>query len=227
MKAIGYVRVSSDGQEDNNSFLHQRQEIENYCRKNNIEMAGIIEEVGSGTGGYEKKRPEFAKLLTKVIEKGEADMLITLNMTRFARSTKDALVVHDRLVAAGKHLILLEQKGDTSTPEGRLFFTMLAGFAEYERALIRERMSSGKNIKRATGGYIHGRPGYGFRSQKGMLVSQPTEGLVISEIVELRKQGNGYLKIANTLNKWGRKTKEGKPFQATTVMRILKRCEVA
>jgi DNA invertase Pin-like site-specific DNA recombinase len=98
--------------------------------------------------GTKSSRPE----LDKVREQLRAgDSLVITRMDRLGRSAKDLLNIVGELQDRGVALTILEQSIDTSTPEGKLFFTMVAGFAEFEHSIMKARTIDGLAAARARG----------------------------------------------------------------------------
>lgn len=141
----GYARVSSKEQDltIQNEQLHQA----------NCDF--IYEEKASGRTQH--NRPMFQALLERV---QPGDTIIVTKLDRFARSTKDALSVIERLNRIGVGLIILNLGGDqvdTTSPIGKLIVTVLAGIAEFEADMIQERQREGIQLAKERGLY-HGRP---------------------------------------------------------------------
>jgi site-specific DNA recombinase len=105
MKLVGYVRVSTDGQEDNTSLASQQERIECYCKAFDHELVKVFVEVGSGKDM--KNRPEFNKAMEMV--KNDADGIVSLKLDRIARNCRDVLtLVEDVLQPNNKALVLLD-----------------------------------------------------------------------------------------------------------------------
>ena len=98
--------------------------------------------------GTKASRPELDKALGHL---REGDVLVITRLDRLGRSTKDLLTIVGDLEAKGVQLEVLEQSIDTSSAEGRLFFVMVAAFAEFERDIMRSRTMDGLAAARARG----------------------------------------------------------------------------
>ena len=134
MSKIGYARVSTS---DQNLDLQLDELEKGGCTK-------IFQEKASSV----KKRPEFEKCLDYL---REGDTLVVWKLDRLGRTTKKLLELIDDLRDRGINLQILTLGVDTSTAAGRLFFTMMAGLAEMERELIRERTKAGLQAARNRG----------------------------------------------------------------------------
>ena len=134
----GYCRVSSKGQEDNNSLEQQQQEIlEKYP------TAKIIEEQYTGKT---TDRPKFNELIAD-LKKG--DILVITKLDRFARSTQQGLDTVNELLAKGVSVHVLNVGFMDNTPASELIRTIFLAFAQFERAMIVERTQEGKAIAKA------------------------------------------------------------------------------
>ena len=144
MTVYGYARVSTKGQD----LEAQIQALEGE------KVDVIYQEKFTGT---KKERPEFTKLL-EVLKKG--DKIVVTKLDRFARSTIDALTTINLLNDKGIDLLVLDMGGekiDTSTASGKLLFTIMSGFAEFEREMIIQHTQEGKAIAKQNPNYREGR----------------------------------------------------------------------
>ncbi|KWR81188.1 resolvase [Cupriavidus sp. SHE] len=125
---VGYARVST-------------QEQETHAQTDALQEAGvgfIFSEKRSG--GSMSKRPVLEEMLTKI---GPGDTVVVYKLDRIARSLKDLLIIIERIEAAGAEFRSLTEMIDTRSPAGRMIFQIVGAFAEFERALIRERTRVG------------------------------------------------------------------------------------
>jgi len=99
--------------------------------------------------GAKRDRPEFARLIEQLRDE---DVAVVTRLDRLARSTKDLLDLAEKLNEAGAGLrSLAEPWADTTSRAGRMVLTVFAGIAEFERALIHQRTSSGASPLRRVG----------------------------------------------------------------------------
>jgi DNA invertase Pin-like site-specific DNA recombinase len=141
------------------------------------EDAGI-----SGAKGRDK-RPGFDRLMLAVARR-EIDMVAAWSVDRLGRSLTDLLTFLTDLHAKGVDLFLHQQGLDTSTPSGRAMFQMLGVFAEFERAMIRERVMAGLARARAE------------KKQLGRRTVEQSHGRKVKSVLALRSQGVGIRRIA-------------------------------
>lgn len=133
---IGYARVSK-GDEQSNAA--QRRALDAAgCRR-------VFEEIASG-GRWD--RP---KLLEMIGQLRDSDVVVVWKLDRLSRSLKDLLHIMERIEAAGAGFRSLTEAIDTTTAAGRMMMQMAGSFAEFERAMIRERTSAGLAQARAEG----------------------------------------------------------------------------
>ncbi len=142
----GYARVSTYGQVKGNSLEEQRAELQ----KNGCEV--IVEEQYTGAT---TARPKFEELLNRLTK---GDKLIVCKLDRFARSLAEGLDTIQSLFNKGVCVHVLNMGLLEDTPTGRLIFRILLLVAEFEKDMILERTSAGKQIARTRDGYKEGRP---------------------------------------------------------------------
>lgn len=140
---IGYARVSSTSQ-------NLRRQIE-ALKAAGVDERNIFQEKESAAS---KERAELDRMLGFL---KEGDVVVCCSFDRLARSTRDLLQLADTFEERGIDLVSLSEQIDTSSPQGKLFFTISAAFAEFERALIRERQAEGIAVAKAEG-RVGGRP---------------------------------------------------------------------
>jgi len=220
--AIGYIRVSTDGQvTDGVSLDAQKSRIEAWCLGNDFALSEVFVDAGL-SGGRSDNRPGLQSALDAVCKaKG---VLVVYSLSRLARSTKDTIQIGERLDKASADLVSLSERIDTTSAAGKMMFRMLAVLAEFERDQISERTSTAMKFKAAKGERV-GKVPFGFNlSADGVtLVPNDKEQEAITIIRELRSTGLSLREIANELNRQQIATKEGKPWIHTTVQRIVTR----
>ena len=141
--------------------------------------------------------------LAEAIEAGQVTNVVAARLDRLFRNTTDTLLTLHDWDRHGVALHLLDMGGsavDTGSPMGRFLITMLAGMAEFERALGRERTAAALAEKRARGEYTGGAVPWGFSMADGHLFPADTE-IQVAEIVEFRRAaGVTWRAIADELN---------------------------
>ncbi|MBM7604005.1 DNA invertase Pin-like site-specific DNA recombinase [Metabacillus crassostreae] len=139
---FGYARVSTVNQD----LETQLQALEKECCNE------IYSEKFTGT---KADRPKFNELLSKL---KEGDTLVVTKLDRFARSTVDAISTVKELFERGVKVHILNMGLVENTPTGRLVFSVMSAFAEFERDMIVERTQEGKMIAKQREDFREGRP---------------------------------------------------------------------
>lgn len=133
-----YARVSTDGQ----TVENQLDELREVARRHDWEIVHVFADRGiSGTKGRDE-RPALNNLI-EAIARRDVDMVAAWSVDRLGRSLQHLIPFLADLQAKGIGLFLLRQGLDTTTPSGRAMFQMLGVFAEFEAAMIRERVRAG------------------------------------------------------------------------------------
>jgi len=145
-RAVIYTRVSTDGQTTDNQLL----ELKKAAAQAGWEIVGIYEDKGiSGSKGRDE-RPGFDRLC-KDATRRKFDVVMSWSVDRLGRSLQDLVGFLSELHAVGVDLFLFQQGLDTTTPAGKAMFQMMGVFAEFEHAMISDRVKAGLNRARAQG----------------------------------------------------------------------------
>jgi DNA invertase Pin-like site-specific DNA recombinase len=180
MKRVAvYTRVSTDAQTTEN----QQRELRNVAKQRGWKMVKVYTDHGIGGTKGRDQRPAFDALIIDAT-RGKFDVIAAWSVDRLGRSLKDLLGFLTEIHALGVGLYLHQQAVDTTTPAGRALFQMMGVFAEFERAMIRERVMAG--LKRAKANHVQlGRP----------KIAAKIEERVKAELAK----GSGILKTARLL----------------------------
>lgn len=230
---LGYVRVSTQeqAQADRSSLQEQENVVRGYAMTQGIDKFGvqIYSDVGISGSMPIKLRPAGEEMMTAAVA---GDTIIASKMDRIFRSAVDALRTAEELKQRGIHLVLFDMGIQPITTDGmsKVFFTMAAAFAEFERDRIRERMAVGKKAKLAKGGHAGGEPKYGYmvigREREAKIEINPNEQAVLDLVkVEQEKKGRffSHVVMRDRLNQMGLKNRSGKPFEAYQIQRMSER----
>ncbi|HEY6345101.1 MAG TPA: recombinase family protein [Bryobacteraceae bacterium] len=218
-KAIAYIRTSTGRQETSPEV--QRERIEAYCKMAGLDLAEVIVERGVSAKLKLSKRPAGAKIRA-LLESGICHV-VALKLDRLFRNAIDALATTEEWNEAGISLHLVDMHGmavDTGSSIGKMFLTMLAAFAEFERNIISERTVAALRHKRAHGQVFNHAP-YGFDGVDGALVLNAAEQAILERLKALRKAGNSYSRIAKELNAEDVPSKTGGIWHPFSVQKVL------
>jgi len=191
-----------------------------YARARGRAVAGVyVDEAVSGSTPF-ATRPAAAAILAAVSE-GRVDGIVAVRLDRLFRSASDCLTAVTAWERRGLALHLVELGGqsvDTSSATGRLFVSMLASFAEFERNLIRDRTRSAlrelKHQRRRTGTVP-----YGFRSFDGALCADEAEQSTVTRARQWRARGWTWEQVADGLNAAGVPRRNGRPWHRKAAQR--------
>lgn len=223
MQAIGYVRVSTEGQvKEGVSLDAQQARIAAWCTANGYTLGPVHADAGL-SGGRVDNRPALQTALTEVCRLKGA--LVVYSLSRLARSTKDAILISERLAKSGADLVSLTERIDTTSAAGKLFFRLMAVLNEFERDQISERTRGALVHLRNQGKRVSGYIPYGFDlgPDGRSLIPNPHEQGGIRTMYELRAQGLSLRQIAAQLAKAEIQTKTGAHWSPQAINMILRR----
>jgi DNA invertase Pin-like site-specific DNA recombinase len=177
-RAVLYSRVSTSNHGQDPEV--QSREIREYCLRRGWKLTD--EHVDVGISGAKERRPELDRLIADA-HRRRFDVVVVWKFDRFARSVSHLLRALETFKALGIEFVSLSEQVDTSTPTGKMIFTVLGAVAELERSLIAERVRAGVRHARA----------------KGKRLGRPTKQVDAAHIVALRAQGLPWRHIGEML----------------------------
>ena len=198
IKAIGYVRVSTEEQaREGISIEAQEERIRALATAKGWSLVNIIKD--AGYSGKNLSRPG-AKSLIDICRKAEADVVIVYKVDRLTRRQKDLWYLLEEVFEANHvGFVSVTEAFDTTTAAGKAFLGMLGVFAQLERDLVSERTREALNHKKTKGEWI-GRKPTGFRMNEGGRLEEDPDALkMIARAKRLRRQGASFGDISKVL----------------------------
>jgi len=174
MRTALYARISTSDKGQDVGM--QVREFQEFCEKRNWAVAD--EYVDTGISGSKERRPQLDRLMADA-RKRKFDAVLVYRFDRFARSMRQLVNALAEFQSLGIEFISLHEGIDTSTPNGRLVFGIMASIAEFERELIRDRVRSGVQHARS----------------KGKRLGRPRVHVDASKIAHLRSQDHSWAEI--------------------------------
>jgi site-specific DNA recombinase len=220
MRAIGYVRVSTDKQADRGISLEaQEAKIRAMATVQGAEILELI--VDGGESAKNLNRPGMERLLSLVNE-GKVQTVIIAKLDRLTRSVKDLAELLERFQRRGVSLVSVAESLDTGSAAGRLVINIMTAVSQWEREAIGERTRDAMRHKKANGHRV-GNIAYGYRLVSGgRLELDPQEQEVLSTIRELRGRQCTLRGIATELHNRGLRTRRGTSWRLEHIARILR-----
>jgi DNA invertase Pin-like site-specific DNA recombinase len=167
-RAVGYARLSKEGDREHHSIEAQVQAIRTYCQVRQWDLVEVYVDDGVSGAVRPDERPEMKRMIEDVLNDG-ISYIVVKKLDRLGRKAGELLTLLAALEEKGVALVSIDDNIDTSTASGRLLRGMLAVIAEFERDLIRERTKAGLAIARQKGKYLGGVPRGMIRDAEGRL----------------------------------------------------------
>ena len=227
MKAVGYIRVSTDRQaRDGESLEAQKARIEAYCEENQFALLKVYHDKESG--GKSKARGGYMALLECIKENG-LDVLVVNDTDRLSRDSMSLLILEYILRQAGIEFHGVTGRINTVDPDGFMMFGIKSLVGESERRRISQKTAAVLQHKRHSG-LVTSRPPYGYKRMNkrrggesvAVFVEVPAEQAIIKLINRLyHEDGMAPAEIARRINDHGYTKRNGKPWDNKQVTRLI------
>lgn len=225
-RAIGYLRVSTDKQEDGNGYATQCAVIQGWCERNGYELWFVVRESVSGASDMEG-RHVFVDLVSTMVDSLESSVLVVKGRDRLARDFLVAGMLEKYAAKKGVAIATADGLGiiDASTPEGMLIKGMLDLLAQWDKMNVVMRLQNGiHNAAKYRGKHMTIAPyGYAVSDEAGVRIICEPEAEAVRRVFYFHdKHYWSPYKITEWLNAQNYVTREGNPWEVRLVNRIIK-----
>ncbi len=220
LKAVGYVRVSTEQQaSDGVSLAAQREKIEQYCALYDLDLIAVVEDAGASAKTLE--RDGLSEVLA-LMEAGQAQALVVAKLDRLTRSVADLATLLEKYFAGRFDLVSVGEQVNTGTAAGRLVLNVLMSVSQWEREAISERTKTALQHKKARGQLVGSVPyGYCLDADGATLNEDAEEQEIIHAVEKFHAAGLSLGKIAAQLGTHGYTSRGGGKWHPQTIKNIL------
>ena len=230
--AVLYLRVSTQEQaREGISLAAQEAKLRAYCELRGLRVVEVVIDAGVSGGKPMHGRTDGQRILD-LVKRGAVAHVVTYKLDRLFRDCADCLTVTaawDKKAIALHLVDLGGQTLDTSSAMGRFFLTVMAGAAELERNLIRERTREAMGYVKSQGRKTGGDVPYGFSvaDDGRTLVVHEQEQAMLEAIRSARQRGFSQRQVVAELTRQGFTTRRGTAFRLRQVQRIMEQAQIA
>jgi site-specific DNA recombinase len=214
-----WIRVSTEDQARGESPKNHEQRAHMYAELKNWKPVELYDLSGV-SGKSVIDHPEAQRMLAD-IKAGKIKAIIFSKLARLARNVRELLEIADHFQKYGANLVSIEESIDTSTPAGRLLFTVIGALAQWEREEISARVAASVPIRAQQGKPTGGRGPFGYQWIEKRLVINSAEAPIVKKLFNAFLRNRKLLTTADEMNHRGLRTRNGAMWGKTTVKRIL------
>lgn len=200
IRCAAYCRVSSDSQDQINSFMAQLKYYENFLADSKTEtLINVYADEGI-TGTRDDKREEFQRMM-KDCRKGKIDRIYTKSISRFARNTRDCLKNVRELKSLGITIFFEKEGIDTVNMTDEMMITIMGGLAQEESTSISNNVKWSYQKRFKKGEVMAFSAPFGYDLCDGKLIINESQAKIVKEIFDMFLSGNGYQRISEICSK--------------------------
>ncbi len=199
IRCAAYCRVSSDSEDQLNSFMAQTRYYSHIFENSETEILVDIYADEGVTGTREDKREEFQRMM-RDCRKGKIDRIYTKSISRFSRNTRDCLKNIRELKSLGITICFEKENINTANITDEMMITIMGGLAQEESTSISQNVRWSIQKRMQNGTYRNSTPPFGFRNEEGKLVIDENQAEIVRQMFEWYVSGYGLRKIADMLN---------------------------
>ncbi|BAU27949.1 site-specific DNA recombinase [Aneurinibacillus soli] len=219
MRVAIYVRVSTDEQaKEGFSIPAQKARLTQYVQSQDWDIFDYY--IEEGVSAKDTNRPELQRMMHDISHR-KVDIVLVYRLDRLTRSVLDLYQLLQDFEKHGVKFKSATEVYDTTSAIGRLFLTLVAALAQWERENLAERVRFGMEQMARQERRPGGPPPFGFELVNQKLVINEKEAVVVRFIYDRYLQGTGMVSIAVECNQLGYRTKKGNEFKRTAIFDIL------
>lgn len=217
MRAAAYARYSTDLQ-SNNSIAYQLDNIEKYCKENDIEIWCIFtDEAQTGTN---TDRNGFQQLINGA-KRGDFEAVVIYDISRGSRDVGDWFAFRKMMMLHNIKVISVSQNlGDMTNPNDFIVELISVGMGQHDVLVDRQKSIAGVAVKAKQGAFLGGIPPLGYDIINGIYTVNEKEAEIVKKIFNMYASGKSYNNIIDLLN--GVKGKKGQPIGKNSLSSILR-----
>lgn len=225
MQVVGYIRVSTKGQEKGFGKELQSRAIHELCKNNGYELSEIyIDSAISGTEKGFESREAFHRLVIDCQEK-KIKKIVIYDLSRLWRDELTKILIKKELQKNEIEILSYNQPQysmDSTDPSEYLISNLLDALATFDRMTIFSRLNAGRKAKLAAGRFSGGGISLGFRAENKDLVRDEIEIRLVRKIFAMKKRGLSTYAIAKHLRNAGIRGKKGGRIEPSTISKVIK-----
>lgn len=214
-----WIRVSTEDQARGESPKNHEARARMYAELKRWQVVELYDL--SGVSGKDVLDNSEAKRMLEDVAAGRIKALIFSKLARLARNTKQLLEISDYFQKHDAALVSLEESIDTSSPAGRLLYTVIGALAQWEREEISARVAASIPVRAKMGKNTGGKGPFGYHWVEGKLVPNPAEAPIVRRAYELFLETGKLLTTCNMLKAEGLYSRNKCVFRPTSLKRML------